>query len=139
MILFTILEMTAGARKMAETDPHGWILTMIAVCTVFSALVVLYFVYSLIGKISQRGEVPSSPKKTGKKAAGKDPDEQTAAAIAMALEAELGGGTYAAIATALHLYFSQSVHDVEPGIVTIVPRESAWSDKSLTFRKLPRK
>jgi hypothetical protein len=51
---------------------------------------------------------------------------------------EAGGDTYAAIATAVHLYLNDAIHDVEPGIVTIRRSESAWNNKSLNFRKLPR-
>ena len=138
-----ILNMTEGAKRMAETDPHGFTLALIAVTTVFTALVILYFVYSLIGKLSQ----PSAPKATKvsrKKAAKGEPDADTAAAIAMALEAELGGEVnadddLAAIAMALHLHLSNAVHDVEPGIITYVPRESAWGTPSLNFRKTPKK
>ena len=51
----------------------------------------------------------------------------------------IGGEVNAAIATALHLYLNDTVHDVESGIITIAPRQSAWNDKTLTFRKTPRK
>lgn len=134
--MFTLLEMTASAQKMADTDPHGLILALIAVATVFSALVVLYFVYSLIGRLSTRQAGPSKAESRKKKAG---PDDDTAAAIAMALEAELGGGVNAAIAMALHLHLSSAVHDVESGIITIAPRQSAWGAASLNFRKSPKK
>ena len=62
-------------------------------------------------------------------------DEAVAAAIALALDMEQDGDTYAAIAAAVHLHLTQSVHDAEPGIVTIRRRETAWSNKALTFRK----
>ena len=133
-----ILNMTEGAKRMAETDPHGFTLALIAVTTVFTALVILYFVYSLIGKLSQ----PSAPKATKaskKKTAKGSPDAETAAAIAMALECELGGEVNAAIAMALHLHLSNAVHDVEPGIITYAPHESAWGTPSLNFRKTPKK
>ena len=119
---------------MAETDPHGWTLSLIAVTTVFTALLVLYIIYSCIGKASQKG-LPRMPRV--KK--GKTPDADTAAAIAMALDAERGGEVNAAIAMALHLYLNNTVHDAEPGIITFTPRQSRWNDKSLTFRKTPRK
>ena len=132
-----ILNMTEGAKRMAETDPHGFTLALIAVTTVFIALVILYFVYSLIGRLSQ----PSAPKapKASRKKAKVGPDTETAAAIAMALEAELGGEVNAAIAMALHLHLSNAVHDVEPGIITYAPHESAWGTPSLNFRKTPKK
>ncbi len=132
-----ILNMTEGAKRMAETDPHGFTLALIAVTTVFTALVILYFVYSLIGKLSQPS-APKAPKASRKKAKG-GPDTETAAAIAMALEAELGGEVNAAIAMALHLHLSNAVHDVEPGIITYAPHESAWGTPSLNFRKTPKK
>lgn len=131
-----ILDMTAGAEKMAKTDPHGFTLSLIAVCVVFTALVVLYFVYSLIGKVSRRSfDAPVSKPRPGKGRA----DSETAAAIALALQAELSEADKAAIAMALHLYFNEYVHDSEPGIITIMPSSGAWADKSLTFRKTPRK
>ena len=129
--MISLLNMTAGAQRMAETDPHGWTLSLIAVTTVFTALLVLYIIYSCIGKASQKG-LPRVKK-------GKTPDADTAAAIAMALDAERGGEVNAAIAMALHLYLNNTVHDAEPGIITFTPRQSRWNDKSLTFRKTPRK
>ena len=52
--------LTAGGDRMMQTDPHGWTLTLISVTVVFSALIVLYFVYSLSGSISPvNGKRPS--------------------------------------------------------------------------------
>ena len=133
--MIDILDMTAGAQRMAETDPHGWTLALIAVSTVFTALVILYFIYSFIGKASN-SKVPRVKRSRRK---GSAPDAETAAAIAMALEAENGGEVNAAIAMALHLYFNNAVHDIEPGIITFAPRATSWNDKTLTFRKTPRK
>ena len=133
--MISLLNMTAGAERMAQTDPHGWTLALIAVSTVFTALVILYFIYSFIGKASN-SKVPGV-KRSRKK--GSAPDAETAAAIAMALEAEQGGEVNAAIAMALHLHFNDTVHDIEPGIITFAPRVSQWNDKTLTFRKSPRK
>ncbi|MBP5676389.1 MAG: OadG family protein [Bacteroidales bacterium] len=126
--------LTAGGERMAQTDPHGWTLTLISVSTVFAALIVLYFIYSFTGNLMS-GKYKRKPK--AKKVKG-TPDAEIAAAIALALDMEQGGDTYAAIATAVHLYLTESVHDVEPGIVTIVPSHSAWNSKSLSFRKNPR-
>ena len=92
-----ILNMTEGAKRMAETDPHGFTLALIAVTTVFIALVILYFVYSLIGRLSQPS-APKAPKASRKKAKG-GPDTETAAAIAVhEVGAEHGGvDAYAAV------------------------------------------
>ena len=57
----------------------------------------------------------------------------------MALEAELGTATYAAIGLAIHLHLGSSVHDAEPGIITIAPSHSAWGSPVNNFRKTPKK
>lgn len=132
--LFNFL-LTAGGDRMLETDPHGWTLTLISVTVVFAALIVLYFVYSLSGSIFS-GKFKRAPK--AKKAVKGTPDAEVAAAIAVALDMENSGDVYAAIATAVHLYLNDTVHDVEPGIVTITSKDSGWNNKALTFRKLPR-
>lgn len=45
--------------------------------------------------------------------------------------------TAAAIAMALDLYLSEEIHDSESGVVTIRRVSSDWSNKALTFRKMP--
>jgi Na+-transporting methylmalonyl-CoA/oxaloacetate decarboxylase gamma subunit len=127
--------LTAGGDRMMETDPHGWTLTLISVTVVFSALIVLYFIYSFSGGLFS-GKFKRAPKP--KKAVKGTPDAEVAAAIALALDMECSGDEYAAIATAVHLYLNDAIHDVEPGIVTIVRKNSAWNNKELNFRKLPR-
>ena len=119
---------------MAQTDPHGWTLTLISVGTVFAALIVLYFIYSFTGNLMS-GKYKRKPKAKKAKAS---PDAEVAAAIALALDMEQDGDTYAAIAAAVHLYLHDAVHDAEPGIVTIVRKDSAWNNKALNFRRLPR-
>ena len=127
--------LTAGGDRMMQTDPHGWTLTLISVSVVFLALIILYFLYSLSGNIFS-GRFKRKPK--APKALPGAPDGAVAAAIALALDMEQDGDTYAAIATAVHLYLSDAVHDVEPGIVTIRHQASGWNNKALTFRKLPK-
>jgi len=129
--LYSII-LTAGGERMLQTDPHGWTLTLISVMVVFAALIVLYFVYSFSGKLFS-GEF-----KRARKHAKVTADPEVAAAIALALDMECSGDEYAAIAAAVHLYLSESVHDAEPLIVTIVRKDSAWNNKALNFRKLPR-
>ena len=113
--------LTAGADKMAINDPHGWTLTLISVTVVFAALIILYFLYSLSGAVF------SGKFKKNASTSGKSPDSGTIAAIALALEQELGEkqtqNTEAAIALALHLYLSESVHDRESFIITIKRQE----------------
>lgn len=131
--LFSAL-LTAGGDRMAQTDPHGWTLTLISVSVVFAALIILYFVYSFSGKLFSGGFKVKRPAR--KKAAA--PDEEIAAVVAAALDMENGGETYAAIAAAVHMYLSDAVHDHEPLVLTIRHKETPWETKSLNFRKLPR-
>ena len=133
--LFSLIPLTAGADRMAVTDPHGWTLTIISVTCVFAALIILYFIYTFSGNIFS-GKYKRKPRV---KVAKGTVDAEVAAAIALALEAEAGGDTEAAIAMALHLYLSDAVHDVEPGVITLRRNPSAWDNKQLNFRKLPRK
>jgi hypothetical protein len=56
----------------------------------------------------------------------------------MALDLDGGGDAYAAIAMALHLYLTESIHDAESFRLTIRRKSSAWDDKSRSFRQLPR-
>ena len=132
--LYSLL--TAGGDRMAVNDPHGFTLTLISVSVVFVALIILYFIYSFIGDLNT-GKFKRKPK--APKTAKGSPDAETAIAIALALEAEMGSETEVAIATALHLYLSECVHDAEPGIITIRKNDSAWGNKSLTFRRKPQK
>ncbi len=131
--LFSLL--TAGADRMAQTDPHGWTLTLISVCVVFCALLILYGVYSLSGDIfSGKFKRKSAPAQ----ASG---DEQAiAAAIALALSAEGTSDEEIAALAALSLYLGDSVHDIEPGFITIRKNPaSAWGNPQFNFRKYPRK
>ena len=142
------LNAATKAEAMKEKDPHGWILSLVAVSVVFSALAILWFLFWLFfdrpaKRAAAAKDKPAKAKK-GKKAAlaaskpGEVSDE-IAAVIALAMDMEQGGDDYAAIAMAMHLYFNDAVHDVESFVLTMRPKEgSAWNDKKQIFRKLPR-
>ena len=51
------------------------------------------------------------------------PSPEEAAAIALALDQEMNGETYAAIGLALHQYLNETVHDNESYIITIKRRK----------------
>ena len=85
--LFSLILLTAGGDRMAVTDPHGWTLTLISVTCVFTALIILYFIYTFSGNLFS-GKYKRQPKA---RAAKGTVDAEVAAAIAMALEAEAGG------------------------------------------------
>ncbi|MBQ8812104.1 MAG: OadG family protein [Bacteroidales bacterium] len=108
------------SAEMAVKDPHGAIITLVSVSVVFVALIVLYFAYSFIGKLSSGKISLKLPKKEKKKAAATGaPTSEEAAAIAMALDQEMNGEVYAAISLALHQYLNGTVHDNESYIITI--------------------
>lgn len=107
------------SAEMAEKDPHGVIITLVSVSVVFTALVLLYYAYTFVGKAVNGGFKPK--KKVRKAPAGKSgvPTAEEAAAIALALDQEMNGETYAAIGLALHQYLNDTVHDMESYIITI--------------------
>ncbi len=134
MTTFLYSLLTASADRMAQTDPHGWTLTLISVSVVFIALLILFGVYSLsgdifAGKFRRKSSGDSSPE-----------DRAIAAAIAMALDAEGTSDEEVAALAALSLYLGESVHDIEPGFITIrKDPASDWGKPQFNFRKYIRK
>ncbi|MBQ9476720.1 MAG: OadG family protein [Bacteroidales bacterium] len=133
--MMTLLQMTEGAKRVMETDPHGWTLTLIAVTTVFLALAILFGIYTLSGNIFT-GKYKRERKPKAAKGGSVTPE--VAAAIALALDAERGSEAEVAIALALHLYLSGGIHDAEPGFLTIRRAEARWAQKGQNFRKTPK-
>ena len=119
-----LLTMTPGAQAVARTDPHGWILTLISISVVFAALLVLYGIYAISGGIASGRFKERFLERRGRRVERKgiSPDEETAAAIALAL----------------YLHAEETIHDAEPGHLTYTNQPGPWADKSLTFRKYPR-
>lgn len=115
---------------MAHKDPHGLILALVSISVVFAALALLWFLFANLFSPKK----PRIPRLRPSKA----PDEEVAAAVALALDMEQGGEVYAAIALALHLYLNDSVHDAETYVLTYGPVSPQWNNKELNFRKLPR-
>ena len=129
----------SNAQKMARQDPHGWILSITSVSVVFAALALLWFLFWILFERPAKKKARPTKKSPAKKTSSGPADEETAAAIALALDMEQGGDTYAAIALALHLYLNDTVHDNESFVLTFKPSvPSAWNDKSRNFRQLPR-
>ena len=130
---------TEKAESLWQTDPHGFILTLIAVSSVFICLIILFFIYNLSGNIFsgkyKKAREERRQKKAVKKVSTGKVDDEVATAIAMALQMNGGDKVYAAIATALHLHLSCSSHDGGPFVLTIKPCQSAWGNKMLNLRK----
>ncbi len=120
MLLQVSENVVRKSAEMAARDPHGVIITVVSVAVVFTALVVLYFAYTFVGKaVNGKFDWKSLACRFKRKAAKGAPSEEEAAAIAMALDQELNGETYAAIGLALHQYLNDTVHDNESYIITI--------------------
>ena len=134
------LSSATKAQSMAEKDPHGGILSLVAVTVVFSALALLWLLFWLFfdRPAKRKAKEKAAPKKAPKAQATGSPDDEIAAVIALALDMEQGGDVYAAITLAMDLYFSDTVHDAESFVLTMRPQAaSAWNDKKQNFRKLP--
>lgn len=130
-----------GSQKMAREDKHGFVLTLVSVSVVFAALLVLWWLFSLLGKASTKKGDKGCGCSCASKSKGKNSGKLTpevAAAISLALDQEMNGEVYAAISAALHLYMEDSVHDKESFVITIRHKESNWNNKELNFRQLPR-
>ena len=108
------------SAEMAVKDPHGIIITVVSVAVVFIALVILYYAYTFVGKVvGGKFSIKGIFRRRKKPADRSVPSPEEAAAIALALDQELGGETYAAIGLALHQYLNDTVHDMESYIITI--------------------
>ncbi len=130
-----------GSQRMEKEDEHGFVLTLVSVTVVFTALIILWWLFSLLGKVSGGDSKKTDGSKKIKRANAGKPGkmtDETAAAIAMALDQEMNGEAYAAIAAALHLYAEESVHDKESFVITIQRKQSSWNSKEQNFRQLPR-
>ena len=102
-------------RNAAENDGWGGAITIIAMCIVISALVVLSILFLIFGKISE--SILKSKKKKAKEAAAHAPYEDHG------LES---GEVIAAISLALADYFGNQ-HDVEDTVLTIQRMQKAYS------------
>jgi Na+-transporting methylmalonyl-CoA/oxaloacetate decarboxylase gamma subunit len=125
-----MVDKAAKPDRMKQIDPYGWILALTAMAVVFTALILLYFLFKAIGN--------ANIKAGNKKAA------QAAASEAGAVKTDVGevpAETYAAIATAMHLYMvEEEAHDDESFVVTMNPVDrtyTPWSTHIQGFRQTP--
>lgn len=126
-------EEESRSHKVAREDPYGWILTVVSISVVFFSLTLLWGIFGTLFNRQWKSKDKKQRIKLG------DMPAEEAAAVALALSMEGDEGEYAAIAMALNLYLSDTVHDNESYIITIKPSvKSGWSDKTLNYRKSPR-
>lgn len=115
-------------KNFAEKDPNGFAMTVMAMCIVFSALLVLCLCFYLVGMI---GKASHRIKKA--EAMGVDVTE-------VAKNDHDSGEEIAAISMALHEHFNQ--HDNESFMLTVKKMKRAyspWSSKIYGLREIPQK
>lgn len=117
--------------RMKRIDQYGWIMTLTAMAVVFSALIVLAIIFTLIGKMSVR---------KGQRKADKAASEKGEAAPVAKVE-DYSAEAFAAISTALHLFIAENeAHDEESFTITIhneARKYSPWSSKIYGLRQTP--
>lgn len=133
----------SNAQRMARQDPYGWILSATSILVVFLALAILWFIFWLlferVANLKKKKAQAIKEAVPAHSVAATPANSETAAAIALALDMDQSGDTYAAIALGLHLYFSECVHDNESLVLTIKPMaHTDWSSKTSTLTQLPR-
>ncbi len=116
--LTILLSTSAKSEMLAQRDPYGFIMTVTAVAVVFGALLVLYVFFGILGGFNS-GKIDIQKWFRCRKKTKKEPDAETAAAIALALSDEMSPEVYAAIGMALEEYLDEGVHDYESYIITI--------------------
>ncbi|MDE6296236.1 MAG: OadG family protein [Muribaculaceae bacterium] len=132
------VQMSQTAKKMtqaekaanaAENDSAGGAITLIAMCIVIGALVILSILFLIFGKISARYQ--TYKKKQAHGVSDSDADDHH--------EENDSGEVIAAIAMALAEHFGQG-HDMEDTILTIKRMRKAyspWNSKIYNIRQLP--
>lgn len=113
-----------------EHDPHGFVMALLAMSVVFSALLILCLSFKFVGKISEM-----IAKRNKLMAHGvEDPDREE-------LKAQKGDSGEEIAAIAMALYEHINAHDDESTILTInkVKRSySPWSSKIYSLRQNPK-
>lgn len=119
------------ARNAAENDKYGGAITIVAMCIVLFALIVLSVLFLCFGKISSK--LMSQKKLKAHGLTKEDIDEHHVHVDS--------GETIAAIAAALAQHFKgEDSHDIEDTILTIRRMRRAyspWNSKIYNLRELP--
>lgn len=124
-----VRESVPKSEQFRQNDENGFIMAIIAMSVVFSALLCLFLIFKTLGKIMTGGlKRKKEVKKTSVVSALVDDDEDM-----------MNGEEIAAIAMALKKY-TEDLHDMESDVITInkVARSySPWSSKIYGMRQLP--
>lgn len=124
---FNTSDLNDNIEKFHVKDPHGFIITLCAVGIVFSALLLLFILFYLFGKVNAMTQKDTEPAP-----AETTPDRFAAPAAAGNTTDE----EMAAICFALYQHLN--AHDKESGVLTFRrDANTAWSSKSSLMRSLP--
>ena len=130
------LEKKPRDEHFREADPTGIVMAITAMSVVFTALILLYFIFKLSGFIFKK---MAAMRETNAKNASSPPE---AAPIKVkAKDEKITGDELAAIAVALYQY-SEDLHDIENTVITInrgAKIYSPWSSKIYGLRQIPNK
>ena len=127
---FNARPINENIQKFKDEDPSGILLTLMSMGVVFSALLMLYLLFKLFGKIFTAKE-----KKKEEGIVDKAVDNET---TTVATQPEGDDEAIAAICMALYQHFN--AHDEESGILTFdrsLQQSSAWGSKGNLLRHLP--
>ncbi len=130
-----VVNVTISKQEMLKRDdPYGIGLAIISMSVVFVALILIYLMLKVFGRVSTR----AARKKAQETA--QTPAEVEKAAEIRPDEVRPNAEEVAAITAALHLHYS-TMHDEESEIITIdMPSAhySPWAQKELVMRRAPR-
>ncbi|MDO5759518.1 MAG: OadG family protein [Bacteroidota bacterium] len=124
---YKIYKIPRKAEQIQEHDPYGLGLTMIAMCTVFFALIIISII--LMGFAKTLMKIQS--RKKNKSVAVKEVVANTSQTEEKDKKKYISGDEFAAIAAAIYMY-NEELHDEENTILTITEvnrRYSPWSSK----------
>lgn len=125
------LDGESKGSMIQAVDPHGFFLTLSAMCVTFLSLLVLYIIFKRVGKFHIKK----------KSANAKEATKNVANSAKADTSGEVSAETYAAISMAMHLYkIDNEAHDFENTVLTIHKESksySPWSSKIYTLRETP--
>ena len=132
--MYTTAAYFAAPLSVGLDDPHGFVLTLTAVCVVFAVLMILWTLFGLLGKGFQRAAARRSDAADIPAGHASGPGNRPSGLVP---ESSSEAETAAAIATAIHLYLSDTVHDSESFVITLRGDGPgrAWSSPERNFRK----
>lgn len=126
------------SQIIKQTDPHGFGITVLAMGIVFSCLALLYIFFSIFGGyMKHKQRIANATKthaallyRTGKKTVEitSEISRKTNVLLKDGLETKgIDKESYMAVIALAMKEYLEDVHDIEPGIITIKPKQTRWN------------